>query len=94
MARPAPRILLETVDKTSYKTVQILEAESIWAIFYKGKPCNIKISNKVSNHPPPKYVKCSFSNSGHAINLCKRLNKEHNCNDFQVVKLLDGELIK
>jgi hypothetical protein len=36
----------------------------------------------------------SFSNPGHAINLAKKLNKTFNCEDFQVVRLTAGEIIK
>ncbi len=38
MSRPKPNILLEYVDKKTYRAEQILDAEAIWAVFYKGKP--------------------------------------------------------
>jgi hypothetical protein len=73
---------------------QILEAEAIWAVFYKEKPFNLKSSSVVSNYPGPKYKKTSFSNPGHAHNLAKKLNKMFKTEDFQVIKLTSGEVIE
>ena len=39
----------------------------------------------------PKYKKVSFSNAGHAHNLAEKLNKQFNCQDFSVFKLVTGE---
>ncbi len=94
MSRPKPNVLLEHVDKKSYKSEQILEAEAIWAVFYNGSPFNLKTSNILTSYPGPKYKKVSFSNPGHAINLAKKLNETFDCNDFTVVKLLSGEVVK
>ena len=91
MSRPKPRVLLEVTSKKTYKTEQVLEAEAIWAVFYKGQPVNLKTTSMVANHLGPKYKKVSFSNSGHAINLAEKLNKMFNCTDFAVYKLTTGE---
>ena len=48
MSRPKPRILLEYVNKKNYKCEQVLDAESIWAVFYKDKPFNLKSFNRNS----------------------------------------------
>ena len=93
MSRPKPNILLEYVDKKSYKSEQILEAEAIWAVFYNSKPFNLKTQNILTSYPGPKYKKVSFSNPGHAINLSKKLNETFNCDKFSVVKLVNGEEI-
>ena len=93
MSRPKPNVILEYVDKKSYKAEQILEAEAIWAVFYKGKPFNLKSSNVLTNYPGPKYKKTSFSNPGHALNLAKKLNELFKSNEFTVVKLTTGETI-
>lgn len=94
MSRPKPKVLLEHVNKKTYKSEQILEADAIWAVFYKGEPFNLKSSNSLTSYPGPKYKKVSFSNPGHAINLAKKLNQMFNCTEFQVVKLTSGEIMK
>lgn len=93
MSRPKPNVLLEYANKKNYKVEQVLEAEAIWAVFYKGQPMNLKTSSLVSSYPGPKYKKVSFSNPGHAHNLAKKLNRMFNTEDFQVFKLTSGEVI-
>ena len=93
MSRPKPTVLLEYIDKKTYKSEQVLAADAIWAVFYKGKPFNLKSSNMLTNYPGPKYKKTSFSNPGHALNLSKKLNNTWNTQDFTVVKLIDGDEI-
>lgn len=94
MSRPKPKVVLESVNKKTYKSDQILEAEAIWAVFFQGKPFNLKSQNSLSGYPGSKYKKVSFSNPGHAINLAKKLNKQFNTKDFIVVKLTQGEELK
>lgn len=93
MSRPKPRVLLENVNKKTYKAEQVLEAEAIWAVFYKGAPFNLKSFNSLTSYPGPKYKKVSFSNPGHAHNLAKKLNLTFGCKDFQVVMLTQGTII-
>jgi hypothetical protein len=93
MSRPKPNILLEYTNSSTYKCEQILDAEAIWAVFYKDKPFNLKSSNALTNYPGPKYKKTSFSNPGHALNLAKKLNTMFKTEDFTVVKLTDGEKV-
>ncbi len=93
MSRPKPNIILEHANKKTYKIEQVLESDAIWAVFYKGKPVNLKTSSLVSSYPGPKYKKVSFSNPGHAFNLAKKLNKLFGTSDFQVYKLTSGEVI-
>ena len=94
MSRPKPTILLESTDRKSYKSEQVLAAEGIWAVFYKNKPFNLKSANMLNNYPGPKYKKVSFSNPGHAINLAQRLNKLFRCDDFEVFVLTKGEKLE
>jgi hypothetical protein len=94
MSRPKPKILLESVNKKTYKAEQILEADAIWAVFYKNEPFNLKSFNSLTSYPGPKYKKVSFSNPGHAHNLAKKLNLTFGTEDFQVVKLTQGVIIK
>jgi hypothetical protein len=93
MSRPKPKILLEYTNKKTYKSEQILEAEAIWAVFYKGEPFNLKSFSSIVSYPGPKYKKVSFSNPGHAHNLAKKLNLTFGTKDFQVVKLTQGTII-
>ena len=94
MSRPKPKVLLENTNKRTYKSEQILEAEAIWAVFYKNEPFNLKSFNSLTSYPGPKYKKTSFSNPGHAINLAKKLNLTFGSTDFQVVKLTQGTILK
>lgn len=94
MSRPKPTVVLENINKKNFKSDQILEAEAIWAVFYKGKPFNLKSQNSLGGYSGSKYKKVSFSNPGHAHNLAKKLNGMFNSKDFSVYKLTSGEEIK
>ena len=87
-------ILLENVNKSDYKSEQVLAAEAIWAVFYKNNPFNLKSSNLLNNYPGPKYKKVSFSNPGHAHNLAQKLNNMFKTKDFAVYELTKGKLLK
>lgn len=91
MSRPKPQVLLEITNKKNYKTDQVLDADAIWAVFYKNKPINLKTTNLVGQQIGPKYKKVSFSNAGHAFNLAEKLNRQFNTNEFAVYRLTSGE---
>ena len=93
MSRPKPKILLEYANKENFKVEQILESDAIWAVFYLGKPFNLKSGSLISSYPGPKYKKVSFSNPGHAINLAKKLNALFKSDKFSVVLLKAGDQI-
>jgi hypothetical protein len=93
MSRPKPNVLLEITNKKTYKTDQVLEAEAIWAVFYRSNPVNLKTSSILAQQLGPKYKKVSFSNSGHAFNLAEKLNKMFSTTEFEVYKLTTGEKI-
>lgn len=93
MSRPKPTVLLEHVNKTSYKSDQVLNSEGIWAVFYDSRPINLKSQNILVNYPGPKYKKVSFSNPGHAMNLAKKLNSLFRTDKFTVVILKQGEQV-
>jgi hypothetical protein len=93
MSRPKPTVLLDHVNKTTYKSDQVLSSEGIWAVFYDNQPINLKTSNVLISYPGPKYRKSSFSNPGHAINLAKKLNTLFKSNKFSVVLLKQGDQI-
>jgi hypothetical protein len=94
MSRPKPKVLLEHTNKKTYKSEQILESEAIWAVFYNNEPFNLKSFNSLTSYPGPKYKKTSFSNPGHALNLAKKLNLTFGTEDFQVMKLTQGTVVK
>ena len=93
MSRPKPTVLLEHVNKTNYKSDQILDSEGIWAVFFDSQPINLKTQNILVAYPGPKYKKVSFSNPGHAINLAKKLNALFKSDKFSVVLLKAGDTI-
>ena len=93
MSRPKPQVLVELTNKSTYKIDQVLASEGTWAVFYDSKPINLKTSNLLVQYPGPKYKKVSFSNPGHAINLCKKLNAQFKTNRFTVVLLNQGSQI-
>lgn len=93
MSRPKPTVLIENVDKKTYKSEQVLASEGVWAVFYDGKPINLKTGNLLAQYPGPKYKKVSFSNPGHAKNLAKKLNTQFKTDKFTVVLLSQGQQV-
>jgi hypothetical protein len=93
MSRPKPKVLLENINKNTYKCDQVLNSEGIWAVFYDNQPINLKAFHTLTHYPGPKYKKVSFSNPGHAINLSKKLNALYKTDKFIVVLLKQGEQI-
>jgi hypothetical protein len=93
MSRPKPQVLLEITNKQTYKSEQVLASEGIWAIFLDNKPVNLKTTSMLAQYSGPKYKKSSFSNPGHAINLCKKLNTQFKTNRFSVVLLNSGAAV-
>ena len=93
MSRPKPTILAEIINKTTYKTEQVLASEGTWAVFYGGKAINLKTGNMLVQYPGPKYKKVSFSNPGHAVNLAKKLNTQFKTDKFTVVLLTQGSQV-
>jgi hypothetical protein len=94
MSRPKPTILLEYIEKSTYKTDQVLVSEGVWAVFFDGKAINLKSFNSLTNYPGPKYKKVSFSNPGHAFNLATKLNTLFKTDKFQVYKLTNGTIVQ
>lgn len=92
MPRPAPKVLLELVNKKTRKTDQILASDGVWAVYYNSKPINIKTRSLIA-FVAPKYKTTSFANKGHAINLARKLNKQFDTKDFTVVTLQYADTI-
>lgn len=93
MSRPKPKVLLEYVNKHTYKSEQVLSADAIYSVFFQAKPINLRVLNTLISYPGPKYKKVSFSNPGHAFNLAERLNQRFTTTDFTVVRLTQGEVV-
>ena len=90
MSRPKPQIILESVNKQTYKAEQILSADAIYSVYFESKPINLRTQHTLLSYPGPKYKKVSFSNPGHAFNLAERLNKMFKTDSFSVFKLEQG----
>jgi hypothetical protein len=90
MSRTPSKVLLEMVDKKTYKVDQIVEASGIWAVYYNNQPINLKNQHHLDGTVVPKYKKTSFSNPGHARNLCRKLNAQFKTELFSVVFLSQG----
>jgi hypothetical protein len=93
MSRPRPQVLAELTNKITYRVDQILEATGIYAVFFNGRPINLKASHMLVQYPGPKYKKVSFSNKGHAVNLARKLNTQFRTDKFTVVLLQQGQQI-
>jgi hypothetical protein len=93
MSRTPSKVLLELVDKKTYKVDQIVEAAGIWAVYYSGQPINLKNQHYLDSNSVPKYKKTSFSNPGHARNLCRKLNSQFKSDQFTVVFLNQGTTV-
>lgn len=93
MSRPKPNIILDYIDSKTYKAEQVLKADAIYAVFFDGKPINLRTVSTAFDYPAPKYRKSSFSNSGHAFNLAEKLNKLFKTDRFAVYALTVGEVI-
>jgi len=90
MSRPKPKIIQQYTDPKTYKSEQVLEAAGVYAVFYQGKPINLRSLNSLVSYPGPKYRKSAFANRGHAFNLCEKLNKLFKTTQFTVVLLTSG----
>ena len=93
MSRTQPKVILEIVDKTTYRCDQIVEAAGIWAVMYDGQPINLKSQHYLDVEATPKYKKTSFSNPGHARNLCRKLNAQFKTDKFTVVYMNSGRTV-
>lgn len=89
--RQKPEILIE--QKAGGKPGvmrQILASAAFYAIFYKGQPINV-VEFNLLNSKNHKYPRSAFSNPGHALVLCRKLNHYFKCTDFEVFALtMDG----
>jgi len=92
MARPKPRILMESPGSRNSKAIAVLEATTVYAIFYDGRPINLLQRSLSSN--VISYKKTGFVNPGHAFNSAEKLNKLFRTDKFVVMKMTKGQIIK
>jgi hypothetical protein len=93
MSRTKPTILLETLED-DVRAYQVCASDAIYAVYYEGAPIKIRTYTNIEVvYPGPKYTKTSFPESGHAFNLCERLNKRFNTTLFTVVSLRHGKTV-
>ncbi len=92
MPRPVANVLLEIHNPSTHKTDKVIASEGIWSVYYQNRPINLKTESIIA-FVTPRYKPVSFSNSGHAISLAKKLNKKFNTSDFTVVLLSHAEVI-
>lgn len=90
MSRPKPHVLLDYTNPKTYDAEQVLKADAIYAVFYDGKPINLRSLNVLRDYPGPKYKKVSFSNPGHAFNLAEKLNRLFKTDKFEVFRMCEG----
>lgn len=86
MARPGPTII-HSVELCDGSVWDILQAESYYAITYKGKIIGVRRHNILYSDNKFKYQKLSYTNSGGARAQARRLNDKFNCLDFDFVKI-------
>jgi hypothetical protein len=87
MARPKPTILL-SIDYSTETGIDVLAAESLYAVLYKLQPINVKQRYFCISGAINKYPKSVFTNAAPAENLATKLNIEFNTTDFSVKKIL------
>lgn len=93
MSRTAPKVLVEMVDKNTYRCDQVIESAGIWVVMYDNQPINLKSQHYLDSETTPKYKKTSFSNPGHARNLCRKLNAQFHSDKFTVVFMNKGDQV-
>lgn len=93
MSRGPAKVILEIVDKKTYKMDQIIESSGIWAVYYKDQPFNLKNTHYLDSDAIPKYKRTVFNNPGHARNLCRKLNIQFKTDSFSVVYLTHGDKV-
>lgn len=95
MSRPKPRLILEDL-REDLSSMQVVEADNIFAVFYGDQPIGIKANRNIEipNWQGWKYMKSSFPNPGHAFNLAEKLNARFATDKFCVRVMVPGRVIK
>lgn len=76
------------------RSYQVCDADAVYAVCYKGRPIKIRTHANIEiDYPGPKYAKTNFPTSGHAFNLCDKLNQKFATADFTVVMMTTGRVV-
>jgi fructose-1,6-bisphosphatase len=95
VSKPSPTIILEELDDFTGRALQVCEADAVYAVTYKGEPILIRnFINIQLTYPGPKYIKSTYTSSGHAFNLAEKLNQRFNSTDFEVVLMKPSRVIR
>lgn len=92
MARNAPTIICS--HSKGDTIVDICEAESVYAVFYQGRPIMVRTHNPELAYQGYKYGKTSYPNPGHALRLAQELNRVYETDQFTVAVLNSGRTVK
>lgn len=89
MARHEATVKLIWEDPDSWQVIQIQEADTTYAVYYRGEPFQLRTYNQSSGgFMGYKYARTTFSgNAAHAFNLADKLNERFDCDEFYVVRL-------
>jgi hypothetical protein len=87
MSRPPAKTLLEK-NYTEESGIEILAAESLYAVVYKSQPINVKLKYYFIHGPVSKYSKTVYPNRKPAQNLADKLNQDFDTVDFTVIQVL------
>jgi hypothetical protein len=94
MSRPKPTILLSEFDNEG-RGLEVCDADAVYAVCYLGRPITVRTHQNIEiGYPGPKYLKSNFGNPGHAFNLCERLNRKFKTEDFTVIMMTTGRIVK
>lgn len=92
MSRPKPKIIMEQVDRRTYKSEQVLAADAVYAVVYRDRPIGVrKLSLLLDNSA--KYSKTAFVNIGHAHNLADKLNEKFKTDEFKVGRFTEFKIV-
>ena len=92
--RPKPIIMFESpLCRTTRKSVAILQADAVYAVFHDGHPIAIRDYCPQSSGGERKYRRTGFPSAAPAFNLADRLNRLFQTDKFAVHKLTSGEPI-
>jgi hypothetical protein len=94
MSRPKPAILLQDIDE-DYRAYEVCAADHVYSVCYQGRPFTLRMHPNIEVPViGPKYIKSSFTNSGHAFNLAEKLNIRFNTEEFAVMMMYPGRVLR